>query len=167
MKKINPRQIALSGIAAGLYVAVTVLTASFAYGNIQFRIADAMCLLVCIEPSLTVGLTLGCLIANLFSTVSALDIIIGTAGTLLGCLLTVHIKKTWLLPIPTILSNAILVGAMLSWVLMPPSEFWKGFAIMGGEVALGELVVLYALGVPLVITMRRTGLLERLLREGK
>ena len=167
MKKINPRQIALSGIAAGLYVAVTVLTASFAYGNIQFRIADAMCLLVCIEPSLTVGLTLGCLIANLFSTVSALDIIIGTAGTLLGCLLTVHIKKTWLLPIPTILSNAILVGAMLSWVLMPASEFWQGFAVMGGEVALGEAVVLYALGVPLFITMRRTGLMERLLREGK
>ncbi len=167
MKKITPRQIALSGIAAGLYVAVTVLTASFAYGSIQFRIADAMCLLVCIEPSLTVGLTLGCLIANLFSTVSALDIIIGTAGTLLGCLLTVHIKKTWLLPIPTILSNAILVGAMLSWVLMPPSEFWQGFAVMGGEVALGEAVVLYALGVPLVIAMRRTGLMERLLREGK
>ena len=167
MKKITPRQIALSGIAAGLYVAVTVLTASFAYGNIQFRIADAMCLLVCIEPSLTVGLTLGCLIANLFSTVSALDIIIGTAGTLLGCLLTVRIKKTWLLPIPTILSNAILVGAMLSWVLMPASEFWQGFAIMGGEVALGEAVVLYALGVPLVIAMRRTGLMERLLREGK
>ena len=167
MKKITPRQIALSGIAAGLYVAVTVLTASFAYGSIQFRIADAMCLLVCIEPSLTVGLTLGCLIANLFSTVSALDIIIGTAGTLLGCLLTVHIKRTWLLPIPTILSNAILVGAMLSWVLMPASEFWQGFAVMGGEVALGELVVLYALGVPLVIAMRRTGLMERLLREGK
>ena len=117
MKKITPKQIALSGIAAGLYVAVTVLTASFAYGNIQFRIADALCLLVSIEPTLTVGLTLGCLIANLFSTVSALDIIIGTAGTLLGCLLTVHIKKTWLLPIPTILSNAVLVGAMLSWVL--------------------------------------------------
>ena len=111
MKKITPKQIALSGIAAGLYVAVTVLTASFAYGNIQFRIADALCLLVSIEPTLTVGLTLGCLIANLFSTVSALDIIIGTAGTLLGCLLTVHIKKTWLLPIPTILSNAVLVGA--------------------------------------------------------
>ena len=117
MKKITPKQIALSGIAEGLYVAVTVLTASFAYGNIQFRIADALCLLVSIEPTLTVGLTLGCLIANLFSTVSALDIIIGTAGTLLGCLLTVHIKKTWLLPIPTILSNAVLVGAMLSWVL--------------------------------------------------
>ena len=167
MKKITPRQIALSGIAAGLYFAVTVLTASFAYGSVQFRIADALCLLVCIEPSLTVGLTLGCLIANLFSTVSALDMIVGTTGTLLGCLLTVHIKKNWLLPIPTILSNALMVGAMLSWVLMPAGEFWQGFVVMGGEVAFGEAVVLYALGVPLVIAMRRTGLMERLLKEGK
>lgn len=69
------RQIALNGLVAGLYAAVTILTASFAYGNIQFRIAEALCPLVALEPSLTIGLTLGCLIANLFSTVSALDII--------------------------------------------------------------------------------------------
>ena len=167
MKKITTRQIALNGVVAGLYVAITILTASFAYGNIQFRVADAMCLLVCIEPSLTVGLTLGCLISNLFSTVSALDIIIGTAGTLLGCLLTVHIKKTWLLPIPTILSNAVLVGAMLSWVLMPAAEFWKGFFVMGAEVAAGEIVVLYALGVPLVLAMKKSGFLEKFLERQK
>ena len=59
MKKLNTRQIALNGVVAGLYAAITILTASFAYGDIQFRIADAMCLLVVIEPSLTVGLTLG------------------------------------------------------------------------------------------------------------
>ena len=51
MKKLTTRQIALNGVVAGLYAAITILTASFAYGNIQFRIADAMCLLVCIEPS--------------------------------------------------------------------------------------------------------------------
>ena len=82
MKKITSRQIALNGLVAGLYAAVTILTASFAYGNIQFRIAEALCPLVALEPSLTIGLTLGCLIANLFSTVSALDIIVGTAATL-------------------------------------------------------------------------------------
>lgn len=75
MKHITSRQIALNGLIAGLYAVVTILTASFAYGNIQFRLAEALCLLVALEPTLTVGLTLGCLIANLFSTVSALDII--------------------------------------------------------------------------------------------
>ena len=59
MKKLTTRQIALNGVAAGLYAAITILTASFAYGNIQFRIADALCVLVVLEPSLTVGLTLG------------------------------------------------------------------------------------------------------------
>ena len=96
MKKLTTRQIALNGVAAGLYAAITILTASFAYGNIQFRIADALCVLVVLEPSLTVGLTLGCLISNIFSTVSALDIVIGTAGTLLGCLLAARVKKDWL-----------------------------------------------------------------------
>ena len=84
MKKLNTRQIALNGVVAGLYAAITILTASFAYGDIQFRIADALCLLVALEPSLTVGLTLGCVIANIFSTVSVLDIVVGSAATRAG-----------------------------------------------------------------------------------
>ena len=43
MKKLTTRQIALNGVAAGLYAAITILTASFAYGNIQFRIACSSC----------------------------------------------------------------------------------------------------------------------------
>ena len=113
MKKLTARQIALNGVVAGLYAAITILTASFAFGNIQFRIADSLCVLVVLEPSLTVGLTLGCLISNIFSTVSALDIVIGTAGTLLGCLLAARVKKDWLVPLPVIFANAVLVGAML------------------------------------------------------
>ena len=106
MKKLNTRQIALNGIVAGLYAAITILTASFAYGNIQFRISEALMMLLLFEPHLTIGLTIGCLIANLFSTVSVLDIVIGTAATLLACLLTTRIKKPWLAPLPTILVNS-------------------------------------------------------------
>ncbi len=162
--KLTTRQIALSGIVAALYAAITILAAPLSYGFMQFRIADAMCLLVCIDPSLTIGLSLGCLIANLFSTVSALDIIIGTAATLLGCLLTIPMKKTWLLPIPTILANALMVGAMLAWVLTPET-FWQNFVFMGAQVAFGELVVLYVLGVPLYLFMKKSSLIERLLQE--
>ena len=162
MKKLTTRQIALNGVVAGLYAAITILTASFAYGNIQFRIADSLCVLVVLEPSLTVGLTLGCLISNIFSTVSALDIVIGTAGTLLGCLLAARVKKDWLVPVPVILANAVLVGAMLAYVL-PPDALVQGFFINGGEVLLGEAVVLYLLGVPLLLFFRRSGLMEKLL----
>ena len=162
MKRFSSRQLALNGLVAGLYAVVTILTASFAYGNIQFRIADALCLLVILEPSLTVGLTLGCLIANLFSTVSALDIVIGTAGTLLGCLLLRRDTLPALAPIPVALSNAALVGAMLAWLYLP-ENLLKGFLIFGGEVLLGEIAVLYVLGVPLLLFMRKNRLIEKLL----
>lgn len=45
-EKLNTRQIALNGIVAGLYAAITILTASFAYGNIQFRISEALMMLL-------------------------------------------------------------------------------------------------------------------------
>ena len=162
-KLLTTRQIALNGIAAGLYAAITVLTASFAYGPIQFRIADALCLLVCLEPSLCIGLTLGCFAANLFSTVTVLDLIIGTAATLLGCLLTMKLKKTWLLPLPTVLCNAVLVGAMLAWVT--GGAFWQTFLLYAAQVAAGELAVLYVLGVPLYLTVRKSNLLPRILKR--
>ena len=122
MKKLTTRQIALNGIVAGLYAAITILTASFAYGNIQFRISEALMMLLLFEPHLTIGLTIGCLIANLFSTVSVLDIVIGTAATLLACLLTTRIKKPWLAPLPTILVNAVMVGAI-----------WRVFSFFMGQ----------------------------------
>lgn len=163
MKKLNTRQIALNGIVAGLYAAITILTASFAYGNIQFRISEALMMLLLFEPSLTIGLTIGCLIANLFSTVSVLDIVIGTAATLLACLLTTRIKKPWLAPLPTILVNAVMVGAMLSWLYMPSEQFWDGLLIFGGEVGAGEAAVLYVLGIPLYYAMKKTNFIEKLL----
>ena len=166
MKKLNTRQIALNGIVAGLYAGITILTASFAYGNIQFRISEALMMLLLFEPHLTIGLTIGCLIANLFSTVSVLDIVIGTAATLLACLLTTRIKKPWLAPLPTILVNAVMVGAMLSALYMPAGEFWKGLAIFSAEVGAGEAAVLYILGVPLYRFIRKTGLMDKLLGRG-
>ena len=163
MKKLNTRQIALNGIVAGLYAAITILTASFAYGNIQFRISEALMMLLLFEPHLAIGLTIGCLIANLFSTVSVLDIVIGTAATLLACLLTTRIKKPWLAPLPTILVNAVMVGAMLSWLYMPSEQFWYGLLVFGGEVGAGEAAVLYVLGIPLYYAMKKTNFLEKLL----
>jgi len=162
MKRFTIRQLALNGVVAALYAVLTILTASFAYGPIQFRISEALCVLVCFEPTLTVGLTLGCLIANLFSTVSALDIIVGTSATLLACLLTVRIRKAWLVPLPAIICNAIIVGAMLAWVYTP-SAFWQGFLLDAAEVGAGEAAVLYVLGVPLYLYLKKSNLVSRLL----
>ena len=164
MRKLTVREMAMCGVLAALYAAITLATASFAYGPIQFRIAEALCILPFFAPVTTIGLFLGCLIANLFSTVSALDIVIGSAATLVGCLLTSRMRSKWLAPVPTVLANAVMVGAMLAWVYTPDA-FWTGFITMGAQVAVGEIAVMVVLGLPLLLLLEKNGLGNRLLHD--
>ena len=164
MKRLTLYKLILNGILAALYAAITIVTASFAYGPIQFRIADALCILPFFVPSTSIGLFVGCLVANLFSTVSALDIVIGSAATLVGCLLTARMRSKWLAPLPTVLANTVMVGAMLAWVYTP-DNFLQGFALMGAQVAVVEIAVMALLGLPLAYYLGKTELLRRLVGQ--
>lgn len=159
--KTNTRLLALNGVLAALYAAVTLATASFAYGPIQFRVADALCVLPFFAPSTSIGLFLGCLAANLFSPVSALDIVIGSAATLVGCLAAARVKHKWLVPLPTIVANTVMVGAMLACVYTP-GALLEGFLTMGAQVAIGEIAVMIALGLPLLAVLSKSGAAARL-----
>lgn len=162
MKQERPlRQLAAGGVVAALYAALTLLTGSFAYGPIQFRIADALIVLCCFSRGMTMGMTAGCLLANLFSPVSALDALVGTVATLIACRLTKRIRRPWLLPLPNVLVNGLFIGAELAWSLTPEA-FWQGFAINGGQVALGELAVMVVLGIPLYLYLQKSQLLHKL-----
>lgn len=158
---MNTRKLAFGGIIAAVYAAVTLLTASFAYGPVQFRIAEALCILCFFTPSAVWGLTLGCLLANLFSPVSGLDIVIGTLATLVGCLAATKCRKPWLVPVPIILSNAIWVGLELAYVYTP-EQFLSGLLLMGSQVAIGEIAVLYVLGLPLLLILQRNSAADML-----
>lgn len=164
MKKNTIRTVALNGVLAALYAVITIATASFAYGPIQFRVADALCVLPFFAPGTSIGLFLGCLLANLFSPVSALDVVIGSAATLLGCLIAGRMKQKWLVPLPTILSNTLLVGAMLAFVYTP-NALVSGFLTMGAQVAIGEVAVMAALGLPLIAMLSKSNLLAQLFNE--
>ena len=157
------RRIAACGILAALYAVITLITTPLSYGLVQFRLSECLVVLCAFEPTLGIGITLGCFLANMFSTVTALDMIIGTLATALACLLTARCRKAWLLPLPNVLINALLVGGMLAFVLYP-NQLLLGFAIAFGQVALGEAVVMYALGVPLYLFAKRTAFVEQLLK---
>ena len=162
MKKITVRELALCGVLAAVYAVVTMATASFAYGPIQFRITEALCVLPFFAPVTSLGLFIGCLVANLFSTVSVLDIVIGSAATLIGCVWTSKLRNKWLVPLPTVLANGIMVGAMLAAVYTPDA-FWSGFLTMGAQVAVGELAVMLVLGLPLMAYLQKSQILSRFL----
>ena len=161
MKKLTTRDLAFCGVIAALYAVITLASAPFAYGPIQFRISEALCVLPFFVPVTSLGLFVGCLVANLFSTVTTLDIVIGSAATLLGCLWTAKLRTKWLTPLPTTIVNGVMVGAMLAAVYTPDA-FWQGFLVNGLQVAAGELAVMVILGLPLAIWLEKSKVLKRL-----
>ena len=152
--KISVRKMSQWAILAALYAAITLLTASFAFGPVQFRIAEALSVLCCFQPHLAVGVSLGCLIANLFSTVSALDIIVGTFATVCACLMMAGRKNIFAVVLPNVLVNGLFIGAMLAY-LYTPTAFWQGFLLNGAQVAVGELAVMCLLGAPLFYFLKK------------
>ena len=160
--KINTRKLCACAIMAALYAAITIITAPFSYGLAQFRLSEALVVLCWFEPFLAVGITLGCFLANVFSTVTALDLVVGTLATALACLWTIRCKRSWFVPLPNILVNAVVVGGMMAFVLFP-DNLLMGFVLAFAQVGFGELVVMYGLGLPLLLFAKRTRFVERML----
>ena len=88
-KHIAVRMIAANRIIAALYVVLTLITQPIAYSYMQFRLSEFLNLLVFFNPLYTIGVTIGCLLANLMSTVGPLDILMGTGATIVSCLLMI------------------------------------------------------------------------------
>ena len=153
--KISVKKISRWAILAALYASITLLTAAFSFGPIQFRVAEALSVLCCFVPHLSVGITLGCFIANLFSTVSALDILVGTLATAVSCFLMTRRKNLLLALLPNVLVTGIFIGAMLAFCYTP-NNFWPAFWLYFGQVALGEAVVMTLLGLPLYLFLRKS-----------
>ena len=161
--KFTPRRIAFSGILAALYAAITIveglLAPELAYGTIQFRFAEALTVLCCFTPAAIPGMVVGCFVSNFFNPLgfSTVDAVFGTTATLLACLLTRLMsrkleQKPWiscLVPLPTILFNAAIIGAELA-IFVDEGAFLPAWGYNALTVGAGEAAVLYVLGLPLL-----------------
>ena len=157
--KRNARYLTTGALIGAMYVALcylqNVLVPDTASMMIQFRVAEALCVLAFFTPAAVPGLTIGCLLFNVsFAGALPLDPILGTGATLLaawGMWLTrrVTIKGLPLLGLlMPALANAILVGWELA--LYIGGGFWLNALF----VAIGELAVLLTLGTALYYALK-------------
>jgi hypothetical protein len=171
------RKIIVPALAGAVYAVLTMLLAPISYGPVQFRVSEVLCILPFFLPGTAWGLFLGCALSNTISTAGVLDIIFGSAATLLAGLSTAAVGRSWrrasaepvreaggampglwtrvkacLMPV---FWNGAVVGAVLAYAYTP-GTFWAGFAVIGAQVALGEAAVMLALGLPLMSFLLRS-----------
>ncbi|MDR2568730.1 MAG: QueT transporter family protein [Oscillospiraceae bacterium] len=171
--KISVRKIAFSGVIAALYAGMTIAIMPFSYGPVQLRISEVLCILPFFFPFSVWGLFVGCIAANILSPYP-LDVIVGPIASLIAALCTMYIGRSAgrdklsikaLACFPPVIFNAILIGAMIAYIMVSEGAadaFMPAFVSSGLWVGLGQLIVLYALGLPLMMYLPKTKIIDKL-----
>ena len=143
------KALTLAGVTAALYVALTMISTALnlAFGPVQLRLGEALTVLPFLFPCTTWGLFAGCLICNILSPYGFLDLVVGSLTTLLAAYLTARCKKKWLAPLPPVLLNGVLCGALIAWQMTGFTQgFAAAFAMNFLSVSFGQLLMCYGLG---------------------
>ncbi|MDQ5983723.1 MAG: QueT transporter family protein [Eubacteriales bacterium SKADARSKE-1] len=156
IKKV--KKIVGAAMIASLYVVLTFVSASFgvAYYGVQLRISEALTVLPVFSPYAIPALTCGCFISNMASPLGVLDMLFGTLSTFIAAVLTRFLRNfkianiPILAPLPPVVLGSIFIGALISFS-MPKGFSFPVFCSTAFSVGLGQFIVCYGLGLPLLI----------------
>ncbi|GAB6877366.1 QueT transporter family protein [Thermaerobacter litoralis] len=140
-----------AGMIAALYVVLTLLFQPISFGQIQFRVSEALTLLPMLWPEAVPGLFVGVALANLQSPFGLWDVVGGSLVTLAAALVTRRWRFHPIGYLAPVVFNAVLVGGYLAYLTHTPYLPWLAW------IALGEAGVVFLLGYPLVQILRRRG----------
>ena len=175
------RSIAQAGVIAAVHAALTLivlqLPAGLGWGPVQLRVSEALVVLAAVTPAGIPGLTVGTLLANGFmiaqvGPIGLLDVVFGSLATFLGAAWTWRFRKrTGLALAGPVITNALIVPAYLPIILKGLGFYelpfmgvdlegaWISMYLFGVvAVGMGEAIVVYALGLPLLVMLRRLGI---------
>ena len=156
--RAEPKKLAAAAISGAAYAALTVLLSPISYGPIQLRLSETLCILPYFMPCTVWGLFLGCALANIV-TGNVFDVIFGALATLLAAYLTSlaprlgggRASRLAACSAPVAV-NALIVGAVITFAYngVDPLSHGGAFFLNAGQIALGEALVLFAAGLPLL-----------------
>lgn len=149
MKNSLIHKITSNAIVVCLYFLLSVIASPISFLGMQIRIAEALVLLCFFRRDFSIGITLGCILANLLSPLGLFDVLFGSLATLLSCVVVSFFKHLLLASLIPVLINSFVVGAELYFLMEQP--FW----INVGYVALGELIAVTIIGYTLFMILGR------------
>ena len=144
-----------------VYIALCIIFQPISFGEVQVRIAEALCILPIFDKYSVYSITLACMISNLVAGGVIIDVIFGSLATFIGLFAIRFIKSNnfFLKMFPTILSNALIIPFVLRYgyglTNMPIyiSMIW---------IALGEIISIYIIGYIFYQALIKTNLFNKL-----
>ena len=160
--RLNTKKLAVVTVFAALYAVGVVFLAPISFGIVQVRVAEAMLPLAMIFglPG-ALGLSLGCLVSNVFGGLGIVDIVGGASANLVACTLAWYIGRKgrgaqrFLGTVAITVTVGLIVGGYLSWLLQVPLEI----SLLG--VLIGEMIAINLIGFPLEEAIRRSKIFRK------
>lgn len=140
-----------AALISAIYVVITIAFAPISYGPVQVRISEMLTVLPFFTPAAIPGLFIGAIIANAYGGLGIIDVVVGSSATLIAALLTYKMSRKLWAPMPPVLVNGIIIGAMLSYLFgvpLLPTMIYVG---------LGQIVACYGLGYPFMVAIEKYG----------
>lgn len=170
---VKTRVIVRAALIAATYVILCTVLSPLSYGPVQIRLSEALTLLPVICPEAILGVSVGCLLANML-TGSLADMIIGTLATLIAAVCSYLMRNTRFkgtaLPasLPPVIFNAVAVGAMLTVLYFPPGSAPGVYAFNMLTVGIGQVISCSIFGTLLISVIEKNeGLLKLFSNESK
>ncbi len=138
-----------AALIAAIYVVLTYFINAFhlASGIVQVRISEALTILPFFTPAAIPGLAVGCFLSNLLTGSLPMDVLAGSFATLIGAVGSYLLrKKKWLVPLPPIIANTLIVPHVLAFVYGAKGSI----AFFMLTVGIGEVISCYVLGMILL-----------------
>ena len=175
MFKFTTLKILRAAIIAALYSAVTIFVGFLSYGPVQIRFAEALTLLPLLFPEAVIGVTIGCLISNIFSPFGFMwaDTVFGTLATFTAAVMTYYIGRlfknkekkggVFLAALPPVLVNAIVIPfvifayieADMAGINIFTSSRVLLYLLGFTSVLIGQTIAVYGIGVPLALGIKK------------
>ena len=164
MKNKGALYLTQAALIGAMYFALTWLSNLFglASGAIQLRLSEALCVLPYFMPAATPGLFVGCLLSNLSMGSVLWDTLFGSLATLIGAFVASKLKNKWLVPIPTVLANTVIVPFVVLFCYTPGVKSVGVYATITAGVFAGEVLSAYVLGMLLLLALdKRKGIFTK------
>lgn len=146
------RQIFFVSVLAATYAVVTVMSGSLAYSWVQVRISEALTPLpYLLGFPAVIGLTLGCIIANVFSPVGLPDLVFGPLLTLVAGVLSwkLNFGRRFIACLYPVVVNAFGVSAYLA------GFYGVQYEVSVLTIGVGESIAAVLVGYPLLRAIER------------